>query len=146
MSAGNSALDAVMTMAVGVLKGDSTFTGLVTGGIFDVIPQGTSYPCCRILTRESSSPLETFGQLGFTVEQRVRSFTDASAMGDNTATLDAIVKRAVQLLHNVVPTLSGWVVGLIHYVQTLAPVETFLDGKRVIQKDVVFEWSVWATS
>jgi hypothetical protein len=130
-----SSLAAVVKMA-GSILGDSSFTSVCTGGTFSAVPETPTFPYALVMVRESPGDQEAFGRIAYRVEQRVRIFSQYPGSHE----VDAIASAAIALLHHAAATLTGWIVGLVHYVQSLLPVQADLDGVLLTYRDVVFEW------
>lgn len=98
---------------------------LATGGIFDDIPQGVSFPC--VLYEVSERDIRGLGTGGLPeVQLRVHAY------GLDLVGLQAIVQKAIQLLKDQSLTVTGYDhCGLVFYDETLTFADELIAGVKV---------------
>lgn len=114
------------------------FVAVCTGGVFSVVPQGTVAPYTKIVVRERTSPLSTFGRMNQSLDVRVGLYSEVQG----TDELDDMTDVAVPLLHHAVPTLTGWQAPLIEYLGSAEIDDALVAGKRVFGRQLMFDVSL----
>ena len=101
----------------------SAFTNLATGGLYNHVPQASSFPYARI---DAASEIrdDHFGQPGKSVLVQVHVFSQYR--GDLEA-LD-IVSKAIELLHYVAHSVDNHTLVTMQYDQTTPAGDELLDG------------------
>jgi hypothetical protein len=131
--AGHLAMLDVQEAVYALLRADSTFVGLVTGGPFSPAPQNQPYPYCTF-GAHVESPRLTFGKLGqdiifvLDVWSRTTSFLEAFTIGD----------RIMQLLNGIQLSLTNFSNIIVIHDQTMK-----LDDPDGLTRHLAIRFRVW---
>lgn len=123
-----------MSVAVAGVLNVSSLTTLATGGIYDDLPQGTSFPCVWYEVNERDVRGLGTGALP-EVELRVHVFSQYEGMKE----AQAIASQAITLLKDQALTVTGWThCGHVFYDETVAFHNEHIQGVRVREMVAVF--------
>lgn len=104
MTVGTSAIGPVLDAVYAALN-VAGFTALSTNGVWNDVPQNTSFPFTWITPGDpAEEPLDTFGKIGASCRVEVHVYSQYE--GDDEAT--DIVLKATELLHHVALGIAGW--------------------------------------
>jgi hypothetical protein len=104
VTTGKSPLDTVLNAVFDALN-VAAFTALSTGGLYNDVPQGVSYPLSWVTPgNPAEEPADTFGKIGAVC--RVELHVYSQYEGDTEAT--DLVNKAHELLHHVALSLTGY--------------------------------------
>lgn len=135
MTVGLSALDPAMVAMVQRLSGDATFAGVCTGGVYDAVKQGTSFPYAWVTVRETPKPMETFGRMGFELEWRIQVY-DKDGDRQGTQRIDQILGRLAALVHHQPLAMTGFTVDHVNY-EGAMPMGLLEDSDGVVVRSKV---------
>lgn len=133
MTTGASSLDPMMTAVIGRLEAQGfTGAGFSTGGVFDAVTHGATYPYSWLTMREDPREMSTFGRLGFEVLLWLRVYDDY----EGHQRIDTILGKAALILHHQHAALSpvGWVVNHLEYLGAGEVPDVLIEGKQIRQK------------
>lgn len=123
-----------MAALIGLLNVPS-FLLVCTGGVFSAVPPNTLAPYAKIVIRERTAPLSTFGAMNPSLDARVGLYS--SYLGSKE--LDDMALIAVPLVHHAVPTIAGFQNPLIEYVGSSELDDVLVNGETVRGRQLTFD-------
>lgn len=133
MTTGKTALAAVQTAVYGVLSADATLTTRAPGGVYDYVPDGTTWPYVRMgAAREEP---EDAGLQG----RRVTFLVHVWSQYRGLAEVYSIADRIIALLRYVALSISGWTLDGVIHTGTMVDEPELIDGVQIQHIIVEFE-------
>jgi hypothetical protein len=84
-------VEAVLTSVIAALKNSTGVTGLATGGIYNDVPQGTTFPYVEV-TSPTTRKVDTFGRFGAETIVNVKAVSQARGDQDAMRILDQCIR------------------------------------------------------